>query len=99
MTFDLKELVTHDGTEECPACRAQDIVAQTVLPAAAAWESAAELPRFSLAIHGAAGLIGTMMQEGISRKDIEQALAQLLDDLERQMAEDETMGGPPQGSA
>jgi hypothetical protein len=99
MTIDLKELVTHDGTDECIACRAQDFVAQALLPAAAAWESATDLPRFSLAIHGAAGLIGTMMQEGIPRRDVEQALSQLLDDLEGQMAEDEAMGGPPQGSA
>jgi hypothetical protein len=99
MTVDLTELVNHDGTEDCIACRAQDFVAQALLPAAAAWESAAELPRFALAIHGAAGLVGTMMQEGIPRREIEQALSQLLDDLERQLAEDETMGGPPQGSA
>ena len=99
MSIDFKEIVTHDSTEDCIACRSRDLVAQALLPAAAAWEATAELPRFSIAFHGAAGLLGTMLQEGIPRKDIERALADLLDDIEQHIAEDQTMGGPPQGTA
>ena len=49
----LEEIITHDNTEDCVACRAQDIVAQILVPAAAAWEATSALPHFSLAIHGA----------------------------------------------
>ncbi len=99
MAHDLEEIINHDSTEDCVACRAQDVVAQSLLPAAAAWESAGELPRFAVALHGAAGLLGTMLDAGIARTDIDQALARLLDDLEWQMTEDKAMGGPPLGSA
>ncbi len=58
-----------------------------------------ELPRFSLALHGAAGLLGAMLEEGIPRDDIEAALSRALDDSEQQIEEDKTMGGPPMGSA
>lgn len=99
MPVNLTEIVTHDSTEECVACRAQDVVMRSLLPAAAAWEAAAELPRFAVALHGAAGLIGTMLEDGVSRAEVEAALATLLDDMEAQIAEDEAMGGPPQGTA
>ena len=99
MTIDLHEIVTHDSTEECVACRARTVVTQALVPAAAAWETTAELPRFSIALHGAAGLLATMIEEGIPRGDVESALSDLLDDIEREIAEDRTMGGPPQGTA
>ena len=99
MEINLDVIVTHDSTEECIACRAQDLVMQTLVPAAAAWEATAELPRFSIALHGAAGLLGTMLDEGIPREKVESALSELLDRIEQQIAEDEVMGGPPQGSA
>ena len=99
MAVDFKEIVTHDSTEDCVACRAEDVVMQALMPAAAAWESAAQLPRFSIALHGAAALLGTMLGEDIPRKDVEDALSVLLDDIQRQIAEEQTMGGPPQGTA
>jgi hypothetical protein len=95
----LEEIITHDNTEDCVACRAQDIVAQILVPAAAAWEATSALPHFSLAIHGAAGLLGTMLAEGVAREEIEAALSRLLDDIEGQIAEDRMIGGPTQGTA
>ncbi len=99
MSVDLKELTDHDHTDECPVCRAQDIVQSALLPAASAWEANGELPRFSVALQGAAELLGVMLEEGISREDIESALDQLLDDIEQRIVEDQVMGGPPKGSA
>jgi len=99
MSFDFKAIVTHDNTEDCVACRARDLVAQALLPAAAAWESSGGLPRFAVALHGAAGLLGTMIGEGVPRSEIEDALSGLLDEIEQQIAEDQTMGGPPKGTA
>jgi hypothetical protein len=64
-----------------------------------AWEESAGLPRFSVALHGAAGLLGSMLSRGVSREAIERALSTLLDEWERQIAEDNAMGGPPQGNA
>ena len=58
-----------------------------------------ELPRFSVALHGAAHLLGAMIGEGVKRADIEAALSELLDDIESGINEDAVMGGPPQGSA
>ena len=40
-----------------------------------------------------------MLLEGVERSDIDAALAQLLDDIEARIAEDQVMGGPPKGSA
>ena len=97
MSFE--EIITHDNTEDCVACRAQDIVAQILLPATAAWEATSGLPRFALALHGAAGLLGTMLAEGVSREDVEAALFRLLEDIEGQIAEDGMIGGPTQGTA
>ncbi len=57
------------------------------------------LSQFSLALHSAAGLLGAMLEEGIPRDDIEAALSRALDDIEQQIEEDKTMGGPPMGSA
>ncbi len=99
MRPELKKIVTHDSTDDCVACRSQDMVAQALLPAAAAWESAVGLPRYAIALHGAAGLLGIMMDEGVPRVEIEEAMAELLDDIEAQIAEDKAMGGPPQGTA
>ena len=58
-----------------------------------------ELPRFSVALHGAAELLGAMLLEGVERSDIEAALGRLVDDIERRIAEDRVMSGPPRGSA
>lgn len=99
MRIDLEELVHHDASEDCPVCRAQDLVSTALLPAAAAWEANGELPRFSVALHGAAELLGVMLAEGVPREDIDKAVGQLLDEIEQQLAEDRLMGGPPQGSA
>lgn len=99
MSSDLNELVQHDLSEDCPICRAQDVLQIALLPATAAWELNNDLPRFSLALHGAAELLGVMLEEGISREDIETALGTLLDDIEQRIAEDRALGGPPKGTA
>jgi hypothetical protein len=99
MKIDLEALLTHDGTDDCVVCRAQELVTQVLVPAATAWETTAELPRFSLALHGAAGLLGAILVEGVSREDVEGALSRLLEDLEGQIAEDRAFGGPTQGTA
>jgi len=99
MDDQIKKLIQHDMSDDCPVCRAQDVVAMALMPATAAWEMANELPRFSLALQGAAGLLGAMLEEGIGRGDIEKAIGDLLDDIEAEIAEDQVMGGPPQGSA
>ena len=99
MAVSLKEIVTHDSSEECVACRARDFVSQIVVPAAEAWETSTDLPRFSIALHGAAGLLGGMLAEGVSREDIESALSRLLDEIEERITENRAMGGPPQGTA
>ena len=99
MTIDLTSLADHDLSDDCPVCRAQDIVRTALLPAAAAWEASDELPRLSVALHGAAGLLGVILEEGVERTDVEAALGRLLDDIEQRIAEDQVMGGPPKGSA
>ncbi len=99
MSVGLKELVDHDLSDDCPVCRAHDVVEMVLVPAAAAWELKNELPRFSIALHGAAGLLGAMLEEGVPRHEIEPALSEILDHIERQIAEDKTLGGPPQGNA
>ena len=99
MDDQIKKLIQHDMSDDCPVCRAQDVVAMALMPATAAWEMANELPRFSLALQGAAGLLGAMLEEGIGRGDIEKEIGGLLDDIEAEIAEDQVMGGPPQGSA
>ncbi len=99
MSVGLKELIDHDLSDDCPVCRAHDVVEMVLVPAAAAWELKDELPRFSIALHGAAGLLGAMLEEGVPRHEIESVLGELLDDIERQIAEDQALGGPPQGNA
>lgn len=99
MHFDFNQIVDHSGDDDCSACRAQDIVTAFLMPAVSAWESSHNLPRFSLALHGASGLLGAMMDEGLERSEIETALSHLLDEIERQIEEDKILGGPPQGSA
>ena|SRR6185369_7838649 len=99
MSSPLDEIVSHDNTEECVACRSRDLVADIVVPAVAAWEVTADLPRFSLALHGAAGLLGTMLAGGVGREEIDDALSLLLDEIESQVAEDGALGGPAQGTA
>lgn len=99
MNTDLEALAHHDLSDDCPVCRAQDVVSMALVPAAAAWEVANELPRFSVALHGAAQLLGVMLEEGVPRKEIETVLSEILDDIESGIAEDKMMGGPPQGSA
>ncbi len=99
MPVDLKNLLEHDLSDDCPVCQAQQFVAVALLPAAAAWEQNSELPRFSIALHGAAELLGAMLEEGVDREAIEGAVGQLLDEIEQRIAEDRAMGGPPQGTA
>ncbi len=88
MTIDLAPFLDHDLSDDCPVCRAQEVIQIALLPAAAAWELNNELPRFSIALHGAAELLGTMLLEGVERSDIE-----------ARIAEDQVMGGPPKGNA
>jgi len=90
MANQLDELVHHDQTDDCPVCRAQNFVDLALIPAVAAWELNNELPRFSLALHGAAALLGVMLEEGVTREDVDAALSELLDDIERQIAETES---------
>jgi len=97
--FDFDQIVEHTGDDDCAACRAQDITGAFLMPAVSAWELSHNLPRFSLAMHGASCLLGAMMEDGVERGEIEAALAHLLDDIERQIDEDKVLGGPPQGSA
>jgi len=99
MTTDLEALSNHDLSDDCAVCRAQDVVTMALVPAAAAWELANELPRFSVALHGAASLLGVMLEEGVPRPELEAALSDLLDEIEEGIKEDAVMGGPPQGSA
>lgn len=99
MKIDLDQLTEHDPGDDCPVCRAQDVVMAALLPAAAAWERNSELPRFSVALNGAAELLGVMLEEGIPRLEIEDALSRLLDDIDARIAENDAMGGPPQGTA
>ncbi len=99
MTRDLDPLIQHDLSDDCLVCRAQDVVAMALMPAAAAWETDNGLPRFSVALHGAAELLGAMLQDGVTREAVETALGELLDDIELRLAEDEALGGPPQGTA
>jgi len=63
------------------------------------WETRSELPRFSVALHGAAELLGVMLQEGVKRQEVDAALGRLLDDIEQRISEDQVLGGPPRGSA
>ena len=99
MPLDLDEILVHTSDDDCPACRAQEITGGFLVPAAASWEMGHGLPRFSMAIHGAAGLLGVMLEDGISRDEVENALSLALDDLEQQIAEHKLMGGPTQGNA
>jgi hypothetical protein len=99
MAVVLHKLTQHDQSEDCPVCHTQQMVRGALIPAAAAWERSEELPRFSVALHGAAELLGVMLEEGVAREEIDAALTKLLDDIERGISEDEVMGGPPQGSA
>ena len=39
------------------------------------------------------------LQVGVTRDDIDEALSELLDDIERQIAKFKSMGGPLQGRA
>ncbi len=95
----LDEITHHSAEENCPVCRAQEIIERALLPAAIAWELNESLPRFSFALHGAAGLLGVMLKDGLSRQDIEAALNTVLDDMERQIIENGVLGGPTKGSA
>ncbi len=99
MTSTLTDLLEHDLSDDCSVCRAQDIVDAALVPAAAAWESRNELPRYSVALHGAAALLGAMMEDGVPREAIDAALRRLLDEVEQDLAEDGALGGPPQGTA
>ena len=99
MSINFDELTQHDKSDNCPVCGARVIIDRALILAAAAWESSDDLPRFSIALHGAAGLLGVMLAEGIPRQDIEAALATILDDIESQIIENGALGGPTQGSA
>ncbi len=72
----LDHLTQHDLSDDCDVCRAQDVVAMALLPAAAAWEADNGLPRFSVALHGAAELLGAMLRDGITRDAVEAALGE-----------------------
>jgi hypothetical protein len=95
----LHDLIQHDTTDECPVCRAQEFAQAIVLPACASWEMTNGFERFTLALNSAAYMLGAMLEEGVPRAEVETTLGELLDDIEMQIAEDEQMGGPPQGTA
>ena len=57
------------------------------------------MARYSLAVHGAASLMAFMIQNGVARKNIEEAVAHILDDYEMQMAEEGLLGHHHQGTA
>ena len=99
MPIDLNAIIEHDMSDDCPVCRALQLVETALLPAANAWEQANELPRYSIALQGAAGLLSALLQEGVPRDDVEAALGRLLDEIELQIAEEQAMGGPPLGTA
>ena len=40
-----------------------------------------------------------MLEEGVPREEIESGMSALLDDIEQQIDEDKTFGGPPKGTA
>jgi hypothetical protein len=94
-----EEILTHDNTEECVACRSRDFVNDVIIPAVGAWEATTDLPRFALALHGAAGLLGAILAEGVPREEIDDALATLLDEIGTQVAEEGALSGPAQGNA
>ena len=77
-----------------PTCSRPELLARCLDALAAQ-----SLPRFSLALQGAAGLIGMMLEDGLDRHEVEEAFARALDDVEQQIAEDKALGGPPQGTA
>jgi hypothetical protein len=99
MPIRLDQILTHDNTEECVACRSRDFTAEIIVPAVAAWEASENLPRLSLAIHGAAGLLGVMLADGVSRDQIDEALSRLLDEIEAEVAEEGALSGPALGNA
>lgn len=99
MANDLDKLMEHELNDDCPVCRAQELVDVALLPAAQAWEERNELPRHGLMLHGAAGLLAVLLEDGVPRDDIEGAVARLLDEIEQAIAENRAMGGPPQGTA
>ena len=99
MNNDLEKLITHEYSDDCMVCRAQDVVAFSLVPAAAAWETANELPQYSVALNGAAQLLAAILADGLPRNDVEEALKILLDDLEAQIKEEGVFGGPTQGNA
>jgi hypothetical protein len=98
LPYDFEELVNHDLSDDCPVCRAQELTEAALVPATAAWEMRNDLPQYSLALHGAAGLLGAMIQGGISRKDVMAALETALDEIEQNIAEEDALGGPAQGN-
>lgn len=99
MSIDLNQLTEHEMTDDCAVCNAQDIVHMALIPAVAAWEQYNGLPRFALALQGAATMLGAIIEHGVAREDLEATLGEMLDDIEMRIAEDKAMGGPPQGSA
>ena len=99
MYSQFEEIVTHNNTDDCVACRSQALVSNVLVPAVVAWETTAELPRFALALHGAAGLLGAMLADGVPRDEIDEAVSRLLDEIESQVAEQGGLGGPAHGSA
>ena len=79
MTSVLDYLVEHDMSDDCPVCRAQEVVAIALMPAAAAWEADNGLPRFAVALNGAAELLGALLQDGLAREATEIQNIQIAD--------------------
>ncbi len=97
--LDLISLLDHNLGGDCPVYRAQGAIQIALLPAAAVWKLNDELPRFTVALHGAAEHLGAMLPESVERSDIEAALTRLLDDVDARIAEDQVIGASPKGSA
>lgn len=85
--IDLDALTSHDMSDDCAVCKAQTLVDMALIPAVSAWEAFNELPRFSLALHGAAALLAVMLEEGVPRGDLDEALKKLVDEIEHDISE------------
>jgi hypothetical protein len=86
MLMPLESWITHDHYVDCIACRCSELAANIVGQAVAAWEVSKDLPRGSLALFGAAGLLAALLVDGYSRQEIEKALSELLDEIETDVA-------------
>ena len=97
---DIDELVAHVEDKDCDVCIARSLATSVVAPAVAMWEVSHRLPRCSLALHGAVGLLATMLDEGYSREEIDAVVADMLDEIEAErQGWNMLLDSMPEGSA